>query len=58
MIIHVYGTTANVMGSTRLDREIRGERRVVLMRSLDLYVLRKGRLQLAARQSAYQPEPK
>ena len=52
--IHVYGTTASVMASTRLDREMRGERRVVLMRSLDLWVLREGRWQLAARQSGYQ----
>lgn len=56
--IHVYGATASVMGSTRLDREIKGERRVVLMRSLDPWVLRAGRWQLAARQSSYQPEPK
>jgi ketosteroid isomerase-like protein len=56
--IHVYGTTASVMGSTRLDREIKGERRVVLMRSLDLWVLRDDRWQLAARQSTYQPDPK
>ena len=56
--IHVYGTTASVMASTRLDREMRGERRVVLMRSLDLWVLREGRWQLAARQSGYQPETK
>jgi hypothetical protein len=56
--MHVYGTTASVMGSTRLDREIKGERRVVLLRSLDLWALRDGRWQLAARQSVYQPERK
>ena len=56
--IHVYGTTATAMGYTRLDLERKGERSMIVLRYLNVWVLREGRWQLAARQSAFQPTPK
>jgi len=56
--IHVYGTTATAMGYTRLDLERKGERSMIVLRYLNVWVLREGRWQLAARQSAFQPPPK
>lgn len=56
--IHVYGTTATAMGYTRLDLERKGERSMIVLRYLNVWVLREGRWQLAARQSAFQPAPK
>jgi ketosteroid isomerase-like protein len=51
--IHVYGEIATVMGSTRLDISFSGDRREVDLRYLNVWVLRDGRWQLAARQSAF-----
>ena len=53
--IHVYGDVATVMGSTRLDISVSGDRRDVDLRYLNVWVLRDGRWQLAARQSAFKP---
>jgi len=54
--IHVYGDVATVMGSTRVDLERKGERRDVDLLYLNVWVLRDGRWQLAARQSAFKPK--
>ena len=51
--IHVYGDLATVMGSTRLDIALGQDRRDVDLRYLNVWVLRDGRWQLAARQSAF-----
>jgi ketosteroid isomerase-like protein len=51
--IHVYGDIATVMGSTRLDIAFGNDRRDVDLRYLNVWVLRDGRWQLAARQSAF-----
>jgi len=51
--IHVYGDIATVMGSTRLDIQFGNDRRDVDLRYLNVWVLRDGRWQLAARQSAF-----
>jgi ketosteroid isomerase-like protein len=51
--IHVYGDIATAMGSTRLDIQFGNERRDVDLRYLNVWVLRDGRWQLAARQSAF-----
>jgi len=51
--IHVYGEIATVMGSTRLDIQFGNDRRDVDLRYLNVWVLRDGRWQLAARQSAF-----
>ncbi len=54
--IHVYGDIATVMGSTRLDISISGDRRDVDLRYLNVWALRDGRWQLVARQSAFKPK--
>jgi len=51
--IHIYGDVATVMGSTRLDIQFGNDRRDVDLRYLNVWVLRDGRWQLAARQSAF-----
>ena len=51
--IHVYGDIATVMGSTRLDIAFGNDRRDVDLRYLNVWLLRDGRWQLAARQSAF-----
>ncbi|PWT70537.1 MAG: hypothetical protein C5B46_09375 [Proteobacteria bacterium] len=56
--IHLYGTTATAMGFTRIDLERKGNRSTVVLRYLNVWVLRDGRWQLAARQSAFQPAAK
>jgi ketosteroid isomerase-like protein len=54
--IRVYGNTATGMGLTHLDVEQKGERRQLELRYLNVWVLRDGRWQLAARQSAFMPK--
>ncbi len=51
--VKVYGNIATVVGDTRLDLEIGGERRKADLRYLNVWVKRDGRWQLAARQSAF-----
>ena len=51
--IRFYGDVATVMGSTRLDIAFGNDRRDVDLRYLNVWVLRDGRWQLAARQSAF-----
>ena len=51
--IHVYGDVATVMGSTRLDIQFGNDRRDIDLRYLNVWVLRDGRWQLVARQSAF-----
>jgi ketosteroid isomerase-like protein len=53
---HVYGDTATVTGSTRVDVEMDGEARQVDLRFLNVWVKREGRWQLVARQSAFKPK--
>ena len=55
---HVYGDTATVMGSTRVDVEMKGEPRQVDLRFLNVWAKRDGRWQLVARQGAYKTPPK
>ncbi|HEU5283127.1 MAG TPA: nuclear transport factor 2 family protein [Burkholderiales bacterium] len=54
--IHVYGDVATAMGSTVVDVEMKGEARVVDLRYLNVWVLRDGRWQCVARQSAIKPK--
>lgn len=54
--IHVYGDIATAMGLTHLDLELKGERRQVELRYLNVWLLRDGRWQLVARQSAFLPK--
>ena len=54
--IHVYGDLATAMGMTHLDLELKGERRQVELRYLNVCLLRDGRWQLVARQSAFVPK--
>jgi len=54
--IHVYGDMATAMGMTHLDLVLKGERRQVELRYLNVWVLRDGRWQLVARQSAFVPK--
>lgn len=54
--IHVYGDLATAMGMTHLDLELKGERRQVELRYLNVWLLRDGRWQLVARQSAFVPK--
>ncbi len=54
--IQVYPGVATAMGLTHLDIEIKGERRQVLLRYLNVWVARDGRWQLASRQSAILPQ--
>jgi ketosteroid isomerase-like protein len=51
--IHFYGNVATVMGSTRLDLELKGERSEVDLYYLNVWVLRDGRWQIVVRQSAF-----
>ncbi len=51
--VHTYGDVATVMGDTRLDLEIGGERRKADLRYLNVWVKRDGRWQLTQRQSAF-----
>lgn len=53
--VQVYGGVATAMGLTHLDLELKGERRQVLLRYLNVWVARDGRWQLASRQSAIVP---
>jgi ketosteroid isomerase-like protein len=53
---HVYGDTATVTGSTRVDVVLDGQERQVDLRFLDVWVKRDGRWQLVARQSAFKPK--
>jgi ketosteroid isomerase-like protein len=54
--IRIYGDVATAMGSTVVDLETKGEARVVDLRYLNVWVLRDGRWQLLARQSAIKPK--
>jgi ketosteroid isomerase-like protein len=54
--IHVYGNIATAMGWTHLDVEQKGERSQLELRYLNVWVMRDGRWQLAARQSAFMPK--
>jgi ketosteroid isomerase-like protein len=54
--IQVYGDVATAMGSTVVDLEMKGEARVVDLRYLNVWVLRDGRWQCVARQSAIKPK--
>jgi ketosteroid isomerase-like protein len=54
--IHVYGDIATAMGMTHLDLERKGARSDIELRYLNVWVLRDGRWQLAARQSAFVPK--
>ena len=54
--IHVYGDRATALGMTHLDLELKGERRQVELRYLNVWLLRDGRWQLVARQSAFVPK--
>lgn len=51
--VKVYSNIATVVGDTRLDLEIGGERRKADLRYLNVWVKRDGRWQLTARQSAF-----
>ncbi len=51
--VHTYGNVATVMGDTRLDLEIGGERRKADLRYINVWVQRDGRWQLTQRQSAF-----
>jgi ketosteroid isomerase-like protein len=51
--IHVYGEVASAMGMTHLDIERKGDRSEIELRYVNIWVLRDGRWQLAARQSAF-----
>jgi ketosteroid isomerase-like protein len=53
---HIYGDTATVTGSTRVDAVLKGEPRQVDLRFLNVWVKRDGRWQLVARQSAFKPK--
>ncbi|MFL6579696.1 MAG: nuclear transport factor 2 family protein [Burkholderiales bacterium] len=53
--VNLYGDVATVMGGTRLDIELGGERRKADLRYLNVWVKRDGRWQLAQRQSAFKP---
>lgn len=55
---HVYGDIAIVMGSTRVDVEMKGEPRQVDLRFLNVWAKRDGRWQIVARQAAYKTPPK
>lgn len=55
---HVYGDTATVQGSTKVDLEIKGEPKVFDLYFLNVWVKRDGRWQIVARQSAFKPQPK
>lgn len=54
--IQVYGNVATVMGLAFLDLDLQGERKQVVVRYLNVWVLRDGRWQLASRQSALVPK--
>lgn len=53
---HVYGDTATVMGSTKVDLEMKGEPKVFDLYFLNVWVKRDGRWQIVARQSAFKPK--
>jgi ketosteroid isomerase-like protein len=53
---HVYGDTATVQGSTRVDLEMKGEPKVFDLAFLNVWVKRDGRWQIVARQSAFKPK--
>jgi ketosteroid isomerase-like protein len=53
---HVYGDTATVQGSTRVDLEMKGEPKVFDLYFLNVWVKRDGRWQIVARQSAFKPK--
>jgi len=54
--VRVYGDVATVMGMTHLDLERKGVRSPIELRYINVWVLRDGRWQLAARQSAFMPK--
>jgi ketosteroid isomerase-like protein len=54
--IHVYGDVATAMGMTHLDLERNGVRNPIELRYLNVWILRDGRWQLLARQSAFMPK--
>ena len=54
--VHVYGDIATVMGMTHLDLERKGVRSPIELRYINVWVLRDGRWQLVARQSAFMPK--
>lgn len=56
--INVYGDMATAMGSTRVDAEMGGKPIQMDLRYLNVWVMREGRWQLAARQSAVKPARK
>jgi ketosteroid isomerase-like protein len=51
--VNIYSDIATVVGDTRLDLEIGGERRKADLRYLNVWIKRDGRWQLAKRQSAF-----
>ena len=55
---HIYGNVATVMGSTRVDLEVKGEPKQFDLRFLNVWVKRDGRWQIVARQSAFKSPPK
>ena len=54
--VHVYGNVATAMGMTHLDLERKGVRSPIELRYINVWVLRDGRWQLVARQSAFVPK--
>ena len=56
--VNLYGNTAAVLGSTRVDVELKGEPKQVDLRFLNVWVKRDGRWQIVARQSAYKTPAK
>ena len=51
--LHVYGDIATAMGLTHLDLARQGQRSEFELRYINVWVLRDGRWQLSARQSAF-----
>jgi ketosteroid isomerase-like protein len=51
--VHVYGDSATVMGSTQVEFEADGRLQRNAVRYLNVWVLRDGRWQLAARQGSW-----
>lgn len=56
--VNLYGNTATVMGSTKVDVELKGEPKQFDLRFLNVWVKRDGRWQIVARQSAYKTPAK
>lgn len=56
--VSLYGNTAAVMGSTKVDVDLKGELKQFDLRFLNVWVKRDGRWQIVARQSAYKTPAK